>query len=747
MAATSAPIVRLSPPEPVLIKRIAEARHNHPQLRKLLDVFADLLPMRWDLELKDWKKKAMDFPDWVAAYTTLDPSVCLRLNHIEGGGCDLEGACDYTHVCVICGQRDHGVFMHNRVTGAIACKVRAAAEKFFSGFTLDDVMHAVQSERERARAAPYRPQPAEDIFSLISQPLPVRTARPADATSAAVRPVATMAIAAATPTSPAAPSSPATQVSPAAPDAPATRHTSPASLASAATAPEPAPTRLNDGSASDSDEDFNAELAPWPFTIWFSNKTDTGSEAGEASSEEQIQPRFDSDYNRNEMPVDGSCKILHGHYYDEYGFCTDAVAKFFEISPTGDVSVDYFKKEYSILAQASNRAVVKFLNKHKNFRLHGAPRAFRVVVMERMVASLKLVSSRARESPFFYNVDVLHNAPIDFWPRSNSARDLMRQLVLAYDGIHRSGVLHRDAKPENVLVQYDRKRESSLELKLCDFALSKRITGATSSQVQKPVTFTSIVKPNSKLGYWASPESIDASSAMAFGTLNDVDHVYGVALDSWGVGCMLVYICLGGLAPFSDPSQLSSDASIVEQLRKLNLHTENPLVFDLVLQLLRVDQNERSQLRKLLGHPALISPAVGIDSYFSDLNLMLTQRDRDGNLRTAVSKLNVHFGPSGWLEPLRNSLEFRRTFNKTMRVRDDVRDYDVHNVHDFVRFVRNVVQHHLATMWSLDAAKTKLWFLINDTFPVLVCDLYRVLTTDEVAFRVDETSGRLMFDA
>jgi len=112
-------------------------------------------------------------------------------------------------------------------------------------------------------------------------------------------------------------------------------------------------------------------------------------------------------------------------------------------------------------------------------------------------------------------------------PSLDEVRDLVAQLCDALDRAHAHGLVHRDVKPENVLLAAGEGDGGRDHLYLCDFGLGK---SATSLHPQ-----TSTDRVIGTVDYLA-PEVIAGSAATA-------------ASDLYAVGC-LAYRCLVGQLPF-----------------------------------------------------------------------------------------------------------------------------------------------------------------------------------------------------
>jgi serine/threonine protein kinase len=106
---------------------------------------------------------------------------------------------------------------------------------------------------------------------------------------------------------------------------------------------------------------------------------------------------------------------------------------------------------------------------------------------------------------------------------------LGRDLLSALGAAHRIGIVHRDVKPENVVL-------SAKGAVLLDFGIARAIEAAGTAQL----TRSGITVGTS---HYMSPEQVQAAS--------DIDH----RTDLYSVGCLL-YEGLAGHAPFRHPNEV-----------------------------------------------------------------------------------------------------------------------------------------------------------------------------------------------
>ena len=110
---------------------------------------------------------------------------------------------------------------------------------------------------------------------------------------------------------------------------------------------------------------------------------------------------------------------------------------------------------------------------------------------------------------------------------------VLRQIAGALDAAHALGLVHRDVKPSNVLIEARRGSDGSVQSYLTDFGLSKRAVESSGGTMGRPLGSVHYMSPEQIRG-----EQLDASS------------------DVYSLGCLLCE-CLTGEVPFARDSDVA----------------------------------------------------------------------------------------------------------------------------------------------------------------------------------------------
>ena len=166
----------------------------------------------------------------------------------------------------------------------------------------------------------------------------------------------------------------------------------------------------------------------------------------------------------------------------------------------------------------------------------------------------------------------------------DDAGHLFRQILSGVAYLHSQGIVHRDLKLENLIMEND--RDDSL-VKIADFGLSKFFDRETLLQ-------TMCGSPQ-----YVAPEVLSVGS--------DGVHDYTPAVDMWSLGVIL-FILLSGYSPFDD----DNDHELFQKIKSGKYDDDDPIwdnisdeAKDLSFSLLSVDVSKRPTAHEALKHPWL----------------------------------------------------------------------------------------------------------------------------------------------
>ncbi|CAM9964633.1 unnamed protein product [Ectocarpus sp. 12 AP-2014] len=175
--------------------------------------------------------------------------------------------------------------------------------------------------------------------------------------------------------------------------------------------------------------------------------------------------------------------------------------------------------------------------------------------------------------------------------RESDARHLCRTLVLCVQHCHDMGIVHRDLRPEQLLLT-SRNEDATIKLTGFDFARSLPREGSDGRRRGKRGL---LVAESYVTAEYAAPE-----------VLSSVPH--GTAVDMWSMG-VIFYTLLGGYHPFHDERQ----PRLFRRIRdgSFVFHDElwsntSDQAKDFVRRLLVVDATKRMTAKQALQHPWIL---------------------------------------------------------------------------------------------------------------------------------------------
>jgi serine/threonine protein kinase len=206
----------------------------------------------------------------------------------------------------------------------------------------------------------------------------------------------------------------------------------------------------------------------------------------------------------------------------------------------------------------------------------------------------------------------------------NEMLNVSIQVADALSGAHVTGIVHRDVKPENIIIRQDG------YVKILDFGLAKLTEQqATDADLENPTLLQT--NPGLVMGtvHYMSPEQARAKNV-------------GVGTDIWSLG-IVMYELLAGHVPFSGETPSHVMVSLMEdELRPLKGQANVPDELDqFVSRALRKNQKERYQTAdQLVPGSKGLQATVAAGLAFEDV--AQNSSEQEGRSTTAATRANSY---------------------------------------------------------------------------------------------------------
>ena len=226
-------------------------------------------------------------------------------------------------------------------------------------------------------------------------------------------------------------------------------------------------------------------------------------------------------------------------------------------------------------------------------------------------------------------IDICPNGDFTNLESINNPKLFFAEVILAFEYLHNKGVIYRDLKPDNILL------DESGHIKLCDFNLAK--SGMTKTKRAKSFCGSPL---------YFSPEMVNIKGA-------------SYKCDIYGIGLLMYEIVTGERAYSAYDIK-----ELYEKIKKNKINFEHPKlkgdIKDLIMKMCTKEEEDRIEIEDIKKH-----------KYFSDIDFGKVLRKEYGNIVT-VKKIKKKKNKNETNDDsLKEDIEYKRFMQQQKKIDDD----------------------------------------------------------------------------